>query len=157
MLLRAPTPPYDPAVIQGRLQSIIDAPPQLLAAVVWYSQLAPTFGLRWDFALAQAIHETNYGRSPVCVERHNWAGIKVPGSGEYRTYRDHHAGISDHVALLAVYTGLWVPDMVDPTRNTRTPPFAVAAHSEDLNGVWAEGDRYAENIERVRYRIFDAP
>ena len=158
---------FDPVHVQRNLAKIINPPPErFMAAIVWYFQLVPQYGLRWDFCLAQAALETSYSRSKVCVNSHNWAGIKIPSGqpspGTYRVYPDDLEGITDHIHHLARYTGLWVPDTIDPTRNTRIPALLqqklgvpYISDSTQLNGIWAvPGTAYAQNIEKIRQRLF---
>lgn len=134
---------------------------------VLYKDHATAQGLHWSWLLAQSMLETDYGRSSVCRSHRNWAGIK-PGpygdnTSQYRKYLTDEAGVIDHVSLMAVYCGIWVPGMVDPTRNERLPTIIEAhhirqgrpgvpyvLHTTELNGLWAvPGDNYAQNITRA--------
>lgn len=150
--------------LRERVPQVIN--PRLLDAVAYYYRYAPTLDIRWTVALCQSIHETDYMRSAVVNQYNNYAGIKVqpgaPGPGGYRRYDHPAAGVKDHVNLMAVYAGVHVPGMVDPTRNDRLPgiieahigrPYVVSL--EEMNGIWAyPGTEYGQNIERLWKKLF---
>lgn len=150
-----PTPLID---VQNAVRAAIpegEAPVALTASAFYYRH-APARNLRWSWAFAQMLLESDWGRSEVVTRRLNMAGIKVPATGEYRRYQTLEDGVIDHLDLLGVYTGLWLPQLHDPTRNTRLADSihqrlgGYVTHSHHLNGIWAvPGDRYGQNIDRV--------
>lgn len=140
---------------------------RMLEFTVFAHEYAPTRNLNWSAVVAQCAHETNWLQSPVSYSHNNTAGVKLqpghPDGPGYRSYSSLEEGARDQIDLLAVYTGLWVPGMVDPSRNTRVRNYVYtrlggrfARDMTDLNGIWAwPGNQYGQNVERVWLRIFD--
>lgn len=141
---------------------------RLMDVVLPYHHQTGLFGLHASWTITQMIHETGWLTSPVSVNKHNMAGIKygphAPNPGDFRQYATDHGGVTDHVALLAVYTGTHVTGTVDDSRNDRLPGI-IASHidrthvvmSYELSGIWATDPEYGHRIDRLWWRIFGWP
>lgn len=144
--------------------------PRLLEFASYAYELAPRRSIDWTVVLAQGCHESKWLQSPVSLTLNNTAGIKYgpnfpEGSraSDYRSYATLRDGTADHIDLLAVYCGQWVPDMTDPTRNVRIRNLLwerlggrYAEYLDDLNGIWAyPGTEYGQNVERVWNTIME--
>lgn len=141
---------------------------RLMRTVPVYVDACNRYGLHASWTITQMIHETGWLTSPISVNKHNMAGIKygphAPTPGDFRQYTTDHAGVTDHVALLAVYTGTRVYGTADDTRNDRLPGI-IASHigrthvvmSYELSGIWATDPEYGHRIDRLWWHIFGWP
>lgn len=173
MLLQITNPDLDAhyrlSEAQQRARSVVGDVSRLMDFMVYAYELAPHRDIRWSVIVAQGIHETDWMRSPVSLDFNNTAGIKngpfthpsTPSA--YRFYNSIREGTQDHIDLLAVYCGTWVPDMPDTSRNTRVANIVYsrlggryALDLTDLNGIWAwPGTSYGQNIYRTWKRLFE--
>ena len=105
-------------------------------------------GVRGDFALAQAIHETGWFTSSD-TSINNFAGIAHPdGTRSGQGFPDALTGIRAHIQLLKKYASGNDVDLVHPDV---APDAAAQADTwEELAGTWATDQRYWTAISDLR-------
>jgi hypothetical protein len=131
-----------------------------------YNEWAPIFGIRADFALAQAINETahfEYGGLVKWTDN-NFAGLGADGYNRPAKFATAELGVIAHLAHLACYAypkdldTIYCSKQYDPRHDHNVyhqiNPLGGMTVWEQLNGVWAvPGTNYAENIARVASRF----
>jgi len=133
--------------------------------VGYYNKWGPEFGIRADFALAQAIKETGhfeYG-GVVKWDANNFCGLSAGPGEPTASFATAELGVIAHLAHLACYA---YPDHVnnycstsyDPKHrhsiyNTLNPNGGSTTWIQ-LNGVWAvPGYTYAQDVARIAARF----
>jgi flagellum-specific peptidoglycan hydrolase FlgJ len=152
-----------PAPAQSKAPSPASAP-ETRAQQAFISQIAPgaiaaqqRYGVPASVTIAQAIDESDWGRSGLAVQDHNLFGIKGTGpagsvalptqeyvdgqwetvTASFRVYHNIAESISDHAELLAT-DSVYSRAMAD-----RAVPDAFA---NDLTGVYATDPEYGANL-----------
>jgi len=118
-----------------------------------YRQAGEKYGVRWDLAIFQSAHETNYWKfgGDVKAEQNNFAGIGAKGGGAPGdSFGNPGKGIEAQLQNLALRAGVAIPEgsVISPyvranydlisKRNTQT--------WEELTGTYATDAKYTEKI-----------
>lgn len=130
------------------------------AVIPLYYRIAPRYRVRPEVALAQAAHETGWGRFSGVVppEFHNWCGLKVAHGGAdddpfaHARFPDDETGVLAHVQHLAAYAGGPHPQAVgDPVVDPRLAlvSWGSAPLVEDLGKRWAPDRNYGLRIAAI--------
>lgn len=119
-----------------------------------YESIGSGYGVRWDWALFQAVHETNKFRfgGDVSAHQNNFAGIGAVGnSAPGETFSTVSMGVIAHIQHLAIYAGAVVlPETIVAARTRQVAGWILgkAQTFEDLTGRWATDDAYFQKIHR---------
>lgn len=146
-------------VVEQCQQYIARQNPNAPDVVPVYQKYGMLLGIKWGFALAQAIKETGFFRfgGDVRPEQNNFAGIGATGGGaQGSTFIDVDQGVLAHLQHLFAYAS---SQPLPPNMLKVDPRFDQVARGscpnwEDLNGRWAvPGNGYGEDIIRIHNEI----
>lgn len=135
--------------------------------VGYYNKWGPAFGIRADFALAQAIKETGHFEYGGLVDwkQNNFCGLGATGAGVGgASFDTAELGVIAHLAHLACYAyhyhvNSYCSSTYDPRHRHEiydelNPNGGRATIWLQLNGVWAvPGTTYAQDIARIAARF----
>lgn len=134
-----------------------------IEAVAGYAvPLQETHGIKPSIAIAQAIVESNWGKSGLSVREHNYFGIKGSASepayatleydeewieirASFRTYSSMKESVTDYANLLAGGTH-WNPDLYQPV--IEAEDYKEAAHALKTAG-YATDPSYPEKLIEI--------
>jgi hypothetical protein len=119
--------------------------------IPFYQKYGEILGIRWGYAVAQMIKETNYLRfgGDVKPEQNNFAGISAIGGVQGAAFATPEQGVIAHLEHLYAYASTSALPVslpkIDPRFDLVTR--GIAPNWEDLNGRWAvPGINYGQEI-----------
>lgn len=125
-----------------------------------YKEHGERYNVRWDWAFAQACHETGLFKfgGDVKIEQNNFAGIGATGNGEEGDSFDSISeGVLGQIQHLASYAGKDIPqdELVAPrTKEVKNIILGKTETWEGLAGTWAADKEYFEGLQYQHNRIF---
>lgn len=129
------------------------ADPRAAAVAAAYWQWAPLVGIRPEVAIAQSALETGWWRWPGNSTAWNMAGIKTPQARgdrplDHERFASLDEGVRAHLAHLAAYAGLPVPDGWRAPRTDLVADmvWGTASTVEQLGGRWAPSAGYGQRV-----------
>jgi hypothetical protein len=150
---------------QALTWSALHLPDRYHSIIKDYKQHGDKYQVRWDWAFAQALHETGYLQfgGDVKPDQNNFAGIGATGNGvpgdSFATISD---GVLGHIQHLACYAGVNIPD--DDLKKGRTKDcrtlkvkstiLGKATTWEGLTGTWAVDPEYFDHLQVHYRRVF---
>ena len=146
----------DTVTVEQCNQYIRKVNPSSPDVVPYYKKYGEILGIRWGYAVAQAIKETGFFRytGDVKPEQNNYAGIGATGGVAGASFRSIEEGVVAHLQHLFAYasTGSLPMPQIDPrfglVKRGSCPTW------ESLNGHWASpGAGYGEDICRIYNEI----
>ncbi len=126
-----------------------------------YEEHGKQYNVRWDWAFAQACHETGLFKfgGDVRKEQNNFAGIGATGNGEPGDSFDSISeGVLGQIQHLASYAGRDIPkdELVAPrTRAVKNIILGKSETWEGLAGTWAADKEYFGKLQYHHRRIFE--
>lgn len=127
--------------------------------VPYYEKYGTYLGIKWGYAVAQMMHETNYLKygGNVLPSQYNYAGLGATGKGERgASFATQEEGVLAHLEHLYAYA----TNRVLPTGVVKVDPrFDLVSRGscpnwQDLDGHWAvPGIGYGDNIIRIHDQI----
>lgn len=127
--------------------------------IPFYKMYGEILRIRWGYAIAQMIRETDYLRfsGVVKAEQNNFAGIGAVGNGvPGATFPSQEEGVLAHLEHLFAYASTEaLPSGIEKV----DPRFHLVQRGscpnwEDLNGHWAvPGNDYGESVVRIYAEI----
>jgi len=129
--------------------------------ITYYKEHGETYRVRWDWAFAQACHETGifvFG-GDVKPEQNNFAGIGATGNGEpgdsFPTISD---GVLGQIQHLASYAGVDIPIgelKAERTKKVKNYILGKSKTWEELAKSWATDPEYLDRLQYHYHRIFE--
>ena len=125
-----------------------------------YKEHGEYYGVRWDWAFAQACHETGYFNfgGDVQPEQNNFAGIGATGNGNPgESFESISDGVKAQIQHLACYAGLDIPkEQLIAPRTKKVKDFILGKSTtwEGLAGTWAMDAQYFQKLKYHYHRIF---
>lgn len=125
-----------------------------------YKEHGERYNVRWDWAFAQACHETGLFKfgGDVKMEQNNFAGLGTIGNGEPGDSFDSiSAGVLGQIQHLASYAGKDIPqgELVAPrTKTVKNIILGKTETWEGLAGTWAADKKYFDRLQYHYNRIF---
>ena len=125
-----------------------------------YKEHGERYGVRWDWAFAQACHETGLFKfgGDVKIEQNNFAGIGATGNGAPGDeFKNISEGVLGQIQHLASYAGKDIPkdELVAPrTKEVKSIILGKTETWEGLAGTWAADKEYFEGLKYQYNRIF---
>jgi hypothetical protein len=129
--------------------------------IEFYQEHGDYYGIRWDWAFAQACHETGYFQfgGDVQPEQNNFAGIATTGNGvPGETFSCISDGVKAQIQHLACYAGRDIPDaelVANRTKEVKSIILNSSKTWEGLAGTWAADAQYFPKLEYHYNRIFE--
>jgi N-acetylmuramoyl-L-alanine amidase len=140
-------------------QFICKVNPNAPDIIPFYQKYGEILGIRWGYAVAQMIKETNYLRfgGDVKPEQNNYAGIGAVGGGVTgAAFAVPEQGVIAHLEHLYAYASTSALPVSLPKVDPRFGLVSrgIAPNWEDLNGRWAvPGVGYGEDIIKIYNKI----
>lgn len=127
--------------------------------IKYYKEHGEKYNVRWDWAFAQACHETGifaFG-GDVKPEQNNFAGIGATGNGargeSFATVSD---GVLAQIQHLACYAGDDIPTSELKAQRTKEVKNYILGKSQTWEELtWAEDKEYFNRIQYHYHRIFE--
>jgi N-acetylmuramoyl-L-alanine amidase/Mannosyl-glycoprotein endo-beta-N-acetylglucosaminidase len=126
-----------------------------------YKKHGETYSVRWDWAFAQACHETGifaFG-GDVKPNQNNFAGIAATGNGvpgdSFDTISD---GVLGHIQHLACYAGVDIPASelkADRTKQVKNYILGKSKTWEEVAKNWATDSEYLDRLQYHYRRVFE--
>lgn len=140
-------------------QYLLKNNPKAPEVIVLYKKFGDVLGIKWGYAVAQMMHETNYLKfgGVVKPQQNNFAGIGAVGGGSVgASFSSIDDGVLAHLEHLFAYASTAsLPEgltKIDPRFDLVER--GSCPNIEDLNGRWAvPGVGYGESIISIYNRI----
>ncbi|NBD15740.1 MAG: hypothetical protein GVY04_06195 [Cyanobacteria bacterium] len=136
-------------------------PNQYHNIIEFYQEQGEYYGIRWDWAFAQACHETGYFEfgGDVQPEQNNFAGIGATGDGNPgESFQNISDGVKAQIQHLACYAGVDIPEhelIANRTREVKAIILNRSTTWEGLAGTWAMDAQYFQKLQYHYHRIFE--
>ncbi len=141
--------------------SKINLPEKYFNIIKDYKEHGEKYNVRWDWAFAQACHETGLFKfgGDVKPEQNNFAGIGATGNGvPGDSFSSIYKGALGHIQHLACYAGVNIPqeDLKAPrTKEVKDIILGKSKTWEGLAGTWAADREYFDRLQDHYRRIFE--